>query len=312
MEKKTINIIVPCFNEKDNIKPLISEIEEEMRLLKDKYDYFITFVNDGSNDGSLELLIEESNIDKHIRYLHFSKNFGHQLAVKAGIDYSNEDIVISMDADLQHPPSMIPMLISKWEEGYQVVNTLRIYPKSISKKKKLISKWFYKLLNLISEEKIIDGSADFRLMDKNVIDIIKTMDESEPFLRGIVPWVGFKQTHIPYQANERLSGKTKYTVKKMFSLALSGITSFSVKPLYFGVYLGFLFSILSLLYIPYVAYSFLNGTEISGWASLIMTVVFFGGLQLSILGIIGIYMGKVFKQTKNRPNYIVQYKNMQE
>ena len=138
------------------------------------------------------------------------------------------------------------------------------------------------------------------------------MDESEPFLRGIIPWVGFSQTYVPYQAHQRFSGKTKYTIKKMFTLAISGMTSFSVKPLYFSVYLGFLFSFLSILYVPYLAYSFINVSDFSGWASLIMTVVFFGGIQLSILGIIGIYIGKVFKQTKNRPNYIVQHKNLQE
>lgn len=312
MEKTTVNIIVPCYNEKGNIEKLVSEIHKAMDALSDKYDYCITFVNDGSNDGTLELLIKISDLDKRIKYLHFSKNFGHQLAVKAGIDYSKEDIVISMDADLQHPPEMLPELLQKWEEGFQIVNTLRVYPKEISKKKRLTSKGFYKILNYISEEKIIEGSADFRLIDAAVVNVIKTMDESEPFLRGIIPWVGFSQTYIPYQAHQRFSGQTKYTIKKMFTLAISGMTSFSVKPLYFGVYLGFLFSLLSLLYIPYVAYSFFVGSEISGWASLIMTVVFFGGLQLSILGIIGIYIGKVFKQTKNRPNYIIQHKNLQE
>ena len=312
LEKTTVNIIVPCYNERGNIQRLISEIHKSMESVSNKYDYCITFVNDGSNDGTLELLMEMSETDKHIKYLHFSKNFGHQLAVKAGIDYSMEDIVISMDADLQHPPEMIPELLQKWEEGFQVVNTLRVYPEGISKKKRLTSRGFYKILNFISEEKIIDGSADFRLLDKSVVNVIKNMDESEPFLRGIIPWVGFSQTHIPYQAHQRFSGKTKYTIKKMFTLAISGMTSFSVKPLYFSVYLGFLFSFLSILYVPYVAYSFINGSEISGWASLIMTVVFFGGIQLSILGIIGIYIGKVFKQTKNRPNYIVQHKNLQE
>ena len=184
--------------------------------------------------------------------------------------------------------------------------TLRTYPSDISKKKRKSSQQFYKLLNLLSDIEIKEGSADFRLLDQSVVEVIRQMKENEPFLRGMVPWVGFTQVYIPYTAQARHSGETKYTLKKMFQLALSGVTSFSVKPLYFAVFLGFFFSLLSVLYIPYVIYSFLNGSEISGWASLIMTIVFFGGLQLIILGIIGVYIGKIFTQTKERPAYIIQ------
>ena len=181
---------------------------------------------------------------------------------------------------------------------------------SVSKKKRKSSQQFYKLLNLLSDIEIKEGSADFRLLDQSVVEVIRHMRENEPFLRGMVPWVGFKQVYVPYTAQARYSGETKYTLKKMFQLALSGVTSFSVKPLYFAVFLGFFFSMLSVLYIPYVIYSFLNGSEISGWASLIMTIVFFGGLQLIILGIIGVYIGKIFTQTKERPAYIIQEKHL--
>ena len=215
-----------------------------------------------------------------------------------------------MDADLQHPPTLIPTLVHKWEEGAQVVATLRTYPAEISKKKRKSSQQFYKLLNLLSDIEIKEGSADFRLLDQSVVEVIRHMRENEPFLRGMVPWIGFKQVYVPYTAQARYSGETKYTLKKMFQLALSGVTSFSVKPLYFAVFLGFFFSMLSVLYIPYVIYSFLNGSEISGWASLIMTIVFFGGLQLIILGIIGVYIGKIFTQTKERPVYIIQEKHL--
>ena len=243
-----------------------------------------------------------------VKYLSFSRNFGHQLAVKAGLDYADAPAVISMDGDMQHPPTLIPTLVHKWEEGVQVVATLHTYPTEISKKKRKSSQQFYKLLNLLSDIEIKEGSADFRLLDQSVVEVIRQMKENEPFLRGIVPWVGFNQVYIPYTAQARYSGETKYTLKKMFQLALSGVTSFSVKPLYFAVFLGFFFSLLSVLYVPYVIYSFLNGSEISGWASLIMTIVFFGGLQLIILGIIGVYIGKIFKQTKERPAYIIQEK----
>ena len=183
---------------------------------------------------------------------------------------------------------------------------MRTYPADTPKKKQKSSQQFYKLLNLLSDIEIKEGSADFRLLDQSVVRVIRSMKENEPFLRGIVPWVGFRQTYLPYTAASRFAGESKYTVKKMLQLAITGVTAFSIKPLYFAVFLGFAFSALSLLYIPYVIYAFASGTEISGWASLIMTIVFFGGLQLIILGIIGIYIGKIFKQTKDRPCYIIQ------
>ena len=241
----------------------------------------------------------------NIKYLSFSRNFGHQIAVKAGMDKALGDAVISMDCDLQHPPNLIPTLVQHWEAGNEVVATIRQDTKSISTQKQQSSHLFYKFLNLLSDIEIKDGTADFRLLDKKVIAVIRTMNENEPFLRGIIPWVGFQQIYIPYVAQERFSGQTKYTMKKMINLALAGITAFSVKPLYIAVFLGFIFSALSLLYIPYVCYAFISRTEISGWASLIMTIVFFGGLNLIILGIIGIYIGKIFKQTKERPSYII-------
>lgn len=311
MQKKQIDIVVPCYNEAENITALIEAVNicfenEAMR----QYNYRFIFVNDGSSDNSLQILQKLSGEKHNVKYISFSRNFGHQLAVKAGIDNASGDAVISMDCDLQHPPHLIPQMIRKWEEGNQVVATIRTYPNTISEKKRKTSKYFYKILNIISDVEIKDGAADFRLLDKSVVNVIKTMDEGEPFLRGMVPWVGFQQVYVPYVAQNRFAGETKYTVKKMLHLALVGATAFSVKPLYFAVYLGFLFSLLSLLYIPYIIYAFASGTEISGWASLLVTIVFFGGLQLIILGIIGIYVGKIFKQTKNRPSYIIKQTNL--
>ena len=303
---KKIDIVVPCYNESENIRPLYQAIKEVFAAELPDYQFHLLFVNDGSQDSSLLALEQLAKEDERVKYLSFSRNFGHQLAVKAGLDHAFAPAVISMDADLQHPPVLIPSLIRKWEEGAQVVATLRTYPSDISKKKRKSSQQFYKLLNLLSDIEIKEGSADFRLLDQSVVEVIRQMKENEPFLRGMVPWVGFTQVYIPYTAQARHSGETKYTIKKMFQLALSGVTSFSVKPLYFAVFLGFFFSLLSVLYIPYVIYSFLNGSEISGWASLIMTIVFFGGLQLIILGIIGVYIGKIFTQTKERPAYIIQ------
>ena len=306
---KTIEIVVPCYNESGNIRALYEGVSSVFKEKLSGYALKMLFVDDGSRDGTLELLKNLSESDDRVSYLSFSRNFGHQLAVKAGLDYSEGDAVISMDCDLQHPPALIPDMVAKWEQGYEVVATLRTYPKETPKKKRKSSEHFYKLLNLLSDVEIKEGSADFRLLSKKVVEVIKEMDEKEPFLRGMVPWVGFKQVYIPYMAEQRFAGESKYTVKKMLQLAITGVTAFSVKPLYFAVFLGFGFSLLSLLYIPYVIYSFLNGSEISGWASLIMTIVFFGGLQLIILGIIGVYIGKIFKQTKERPSYIASKHN---
>lgn len=307
---KKIDIVVPCYNESENIRPLYEAIKEVFAKELPDHDFNLLLVNDGSHDSSLLVLQQLAKEDNRVKYLSFSRNFGHQLAVKAGLDHAFAPAVISMDADLQHPPALIPTLIRKWEEGAQVVATLRTYPEEISKKKRKSSQQFYKLLNLLSDIEIKEGSADFRLLDQAVVEVIRHMRENEPFLRGMVPWVGFTQVYVPYTAQARYAGETKYTIKKMFQLALSGVTSFSVKPLYFAVFLGFFFSLLSVLYVPYVIYSFLNGSEISGWASLIMTIVFFGGLQLIILGIIGVYIGKIFTQTKERPAYIIQEKHL--
>ena len=307
---KKIDIVVPCYNESENIRPLYQAIKDVFTKELPDYDFNLLLVNDGSKDSSLSVLQQLAKEDERVKYLSFSRNFGHQLAVKAGLDHAFAPAVISMDADLQHPPTLIPTLVRKWEEGAQVVATLRTYPAEISKKKRKSSQQFYKLLNLLSDIEIKEGSADFRLLDQAVVEVIRQMKENEPFLRGMVPWVGFNQVYVPYTAQARHSGETKYTIKKMFQLALSGVTSFSVKPLYFAVFLGFFFSLLSVLYVPYVIYSFLNGSEISGWASLIMTIVFFGGLQLIILGIIGVYIGKIFTQTKERPAYIIQEKHL--
>ncbi|MDO4224930.1 MAG: glycosyltransferase family 2 protein [Bergeyella zoohelcum] len=308
--KKQIDFVVPCYNEGANVVALYKAIQEIFcQKSLENYTYHLIFVNDGSSDDTLTHLKELSERDTRVKYLSFSRNFGHQLAVKAGLDHAFGDAVISMDADLQHPPQLIPELVQQWENGNDVVVTIRSYGEEIDRKKQQSSSLFYKILNLISDVEIKEGAADFRLLDRKVVEVLRTMKEDEPFLRGMVPWVGFRQTYIPYVAQARYSGETKYTLKKMLQLALSGATAFSVKPLYFAVYLGFVFATLPLFYIPYVLWAFLRGTEISGWASLIMTIVFLGGLQLIILGIIGIYIGKIFKQTKDRPSYIIKENN---
>lgn len=310
IERKIISIVIPAYNETENVPAIAGKISALFRSLP-FYSYEIIFVADGCTDKTIEM-IKHLCHRKNIFYIELSRNFGHQLAVKAGLDHAKGDCVISMDCDQQHPIELIPALLSKWEEGYEVVYTIRKEDRRQHPAKRLSSRFYYCVLNKLSPVKLESGSADFRLIDRKVANVLKRFGENEPFLRGIIKWIGFSQHAIYYHPAERFAGKTKYTVKKMLRLALAGITSFSIRPLYIMVYLGFLFSALSILYIPYVIFTFYSGKEVSGWASLIMTVVFFGGLQVTFLGILGIYIGKMFMQTKSRPSYIIRSTNIKD
>jgi glycosyltransferase involved in cell wall biosynthesis len=307
---KKISIVIPAHNEEGNVALVYEKIRQVFSGLSD-YDFEIIFVNDGSRDRTQQKLEELSRQYEKVKFIEFSRNFGHQPAVKAGMDNAHGNAVISMDGDLQHPPELIPEMIRKWEEGYDIVFTVRKYPKEISLFKRKTSDFFYKILSKLSDVNLTKGGgSDFRLMDARAVEVMRSFNEDDLFLRGLTSWMGFKQTGIDFTANERLSGQSSYNLKKMITFAFTGITAFSVKPLYIAAYLGFLFSGLSVVgYGIYVIHSFITETEISGWASLIMTIVFFGGLQLIILGIIGIYLGKIFKQVKERPNYIIKNKN---
>ena len=306
---KKISIVIPAYNEEGNLFLIHSEIRKVFETIK-AYNFEIIFVNDGSRDNTQNYLEKLASEFPEVKYIEFSRNFGHQNAVKAGIDFADGNAVISMDADLQHPPKLLPLMIQKWEEGYDIVYTIRKYSKNISFFKRKTSDFFYHVLSNLSDVELEKGSSDFRLLDASVIDVIRKTGESDIFLRGLVKWVGFKQYSIDFIAADRFSGVSKYSFGKMLRFAFTGITAFSVKPLYLAAYLGFFFSFLSpLAYLVYIFHSFYTKTEISGWASLILTVVFFGGLQLTMLGILGIYMGKIFKQIKDRPTYIVRSKN---
>lgn len=306
---KKISIVIPAYNEEGNLIPVYQRIKSVFENMQG-YSFEIIFVNDGSRDNTQSRLEEMALDFPEIKYIEFSRNFGHQPAVKAGMDYADGNVIISMDGDLQHPPELIPQMVKKWEQGYDIVYTIRSYPKEIPYFKRKTSDLFYRFLSQISDVDLTNGGgSDFRLIDSSVAQVMKNLKEDDLFLRGLTSWMGFKQTGIEFVAGERFSGQSSYDLKKMLKFAFTGITSFSVKPLYLATYLGFIFSSLSLLYIPYVLYAFLTKTEISGWASLIMTIVFFGGVQLIILGILGIYLGKIFKQVKGRPNYIIRSKN---
>ncbi len=307
---KTISIVIPSFNEEGNIEKMISSLEEVCKPLKYSFNY--VFVDDGSKDKTVDILKLKSEKIPNLYFVELSRNFGHQNALKAGIDIvkSNSDAIISMDGDMQHPPELIPKLIEKWEEGYEVVYTIRNEDKSLSYFKNKTSLLFYKTMNRLSDVEFEPGTADFRLIDKKVAEVFSDFSENELFIRGLVNWMGFKQYAISFDPNARFAGKSKYTLGKMMRFAVQGITSFSTKPLSIAIFLGIILSSIAFIFfIGYIIYSISNETAISGWASLLATVVFFGGLNLIVLGIIGIYIGKLFMQSKGRPNYIIRNTN---
>ena len=305
---KKLNIILPAHNEQENINPIYNEIV--LSLSNCKYDYEITFIDDGSTDDTLSQIKNLASLDTKVKFIQLSRNFGHQNALKAGIDATNAEIVIMMDCDLQHPPHLINELLRNYELGYEIVRTHRVDHSTIGFLKFKTSKLFYKLINKLSDITLEQGSADFRLISGSAITQLKTFNEFDLFYRGLIKWMGYNQISIEYQAQQRYSGVTKYTYNTMLSFGLKGFTSFSIKPLYFAAYLGLFFSMMSLLYIPYIFYAFYTGTEVHGWASVIVTVVFFGGVNLMIMGIIGVYLSKLFIQSKNRPHYIIKASNL--
>jgi glycosyltransferase involved in cell wall biosynthesis len=306
--KKRITIVVPVSNEEGNIPLLTNALKNVFQPLS--YNHTLIFVDDGSTDGTLGQLKQVASENSHVFFISLARNFGHQNALKAGLDMAEADCVIMMDGDMQHPPALIPEMIALWESGNDVVYTIRKDHKEMPLMKRKTSNMFYNLINNLSDIELEPGTADFRLMDMRVVEVFRTFRETDLFMRGLVKWMGFRQQGIEYDPAQRTLGQSKYTMKKMMRFALQGITSFSTRPLYIAVYLGFIFSLLSLLYIPYIIYSKLFGHAINGWTSVIATIAFFGGMQLMILGIIGMYLGKLFVQSKQRPHYIVKESNL--
>lgn len=305
---RKISVVVPCFNEEEGLKTF-NEIL--IQFLPRIYDYEIIYINDGSSDNTFHIIRALAENNPKIKYISFSRNFGHQNALKAGYDFASGDCAISLDADLQHPPAVIPELISKWEEGFEIVNTIRHDHQSISLAKKISSGLFYRIMKKLSDVNIENGMADFRLVDKKVLKELKRFQENYLFFRGIIPWMGFKQATVEFTANERFAGTTKYTFRKMLKFATTGVTAFSVKPLRISIYLGSVIALLSFIYGLYAIYIHLFTSQaVTGWTSVIISVLFVGGINLLMLGIIGEYLGKLFIENKRRPNYLISETNM--
>lgn len=299
-----VSVVVPLFNEEGCVSNFTGRI---VNVLESFPDYEILFIDDGSKDSTLAILRKLHSANGKINFLSFSRNFGHQNALRAGIQHTDGDCIISMDGDLQHPPELIPDLIEKWCEGYDIVYTIRKDGKKIPILKKVSSSLFYWIMNTISEMNFENGEADFRLLDKNAAAELNNLNENAIFFRGMVKWLGFDQTGIEYISDDRTWGKTKYSRKKMFALAISGITSFSIKPLRISSIIGFTIAFFSLLYGIYALYiKFFTDNSIEGWTSVFFMVTFIGGIQLIILGIIGEYIGNIFIESKKRPHYIIK------
>jgi dolichol-phosphate mannosyltransferase len=301
-----ISLVIPTFNEEGNVLRLYDEIKQVLLELHIAH-YEVIFIDDGSSDASLERIEELRGQDTNVHFLQLSRNFGHQHALKAGLDHASGAAVISLDADLQHPPALIKDMIQLWRNGAEVVYTRRKDQQNIGIFKKWSAKAFYWFANKISEVPIEEGTADFRLLDQKVVAAIQTFKESHLFLRGLIPTLGFKQVALDYEPAARFSGKSKYSLSKMFHFAINGITSSSAKPLYFSIYLGLFFAFLAFVYGCYAIYiAIFTDAAITGWTSLIASVLFIGGIQMILIGIVGIYLGKLFVQSKQRPTYLIK------
>ncbi len=311
--KKLISIIIPVYNEEKNIPLVYQEILKIWSELESKYDYEIIFVDDGSQDKSSEIIENLAEVDKKVKYIQFSRNFGKEIATSAGIYYSKGDAAIILDADLQHPVELIPKFIEKWENGVDIVVGIRQKNKKEGLIKRVGSYWFYKIMNLIGETKIVPRATDYRLIDKKVIQEFNRFTERNRITRGLIDWLGFKRDYIYFKANQRKFGKASYSFLKLVKLALSSFVSLSLFPLKFAGYLGITITFFSgifgvfILVEKYILDDPLN-LNITGTASLAVLILFLIGIVLSSLGLITLYIANIYSEVLNRPIYVIKKK----
>ncbi len=307
MSLPCISLVLPCYNEEAVLEQTYTRLVEVLGREEQDWELEILFVNDGSADRTLELLKQLREQDERVRFVSFSRNFGHQNALAAGLAYAGGDAVVVMDADLQDPPETVLSFIERWREGMHVVYGQRSRRLGESGFKRKSAEWFYRCLNLLSEIPIPRDTGDFRLIDRKVVEELKRMPEQDRFFRGMVPWVGFNQCAVAYERQARQAGESKYPLFSMIRFALDGISSFSIAPLRFATNLGFASIGLSMLGILYALFMrLLTSIWVPGWTFLVITLLFFSGVQLFSLGIIGEYVGRIYREVKGRPLYIVE------
>jgi dolichol-phosphate mannosyltransferase len=304
----TVSVVAPAHNEAPNIPRLLERLEQVLQ----GEDWELIVVDDGSTDDTLDVVKTLARSMPKVRYLSLTRNFGHQTALKAGLDHARGNCVISLDADLQHPPEMIPEMLKQWRAGFEVVNMLRAEAR-VPWFKRLTSRFFYRLTNAVSDYRIEPGSSDYRLLDQRVVEVLRGIKERNLFLRGLIPWLGFRQTHLTYEPENRTAGASKYTFREMLRLAMLGLTSSSLRPLHISTLIGAMMSVLALLYAAYALWArFYSGTVITGWTSLLISILLIGGIQLLMLGIIGEYLGRSLTEIKSRPAYVLREHNLAE
>ena len=311
---KKISIIIPAYNEEESLPFLIERINKLMNSLEDKYDFEILFINDGSKDRTLELIKEYRDKDKRICYVDFARNFGKEIAMKAGIDYCTGDCAIFLDADLQDPPELIPELIKYWEEGYDDVYARRKSRKGETLLKKITSKMYYRILQALTPVEIQVDTGDFRLLDRRCINVLKALKENQRCSKSLFSWIGYKKKAVFYDRDPRIAGKTKWNYGKLFNLAIDGITSFTTSPLRISAFLSIPTFLMLIGYLIYVIIKCIRIQEpIQAFQATILLILFFSGIQILLFGIVGEYLGRIFNESKARPLYLVnEYNNEKE
>ena len=305
MSRIRYSFVIPVFNERETLPELHQRLSQVIDRLDGAAE--LLFVDDSSHDGSYELLAALARQDPRIRVLRFARNFGHQVAITAGLDHAAGDAVIVMDADLQDPPEVVPDLVARWQEGYEVVYAVRRQRSGESWLKRKTAAWFYRVLRWIAHVDMPLDAGDFRLVDRRAVDAFRSMRERARYVRGMISWVGFRQIGVPYDRAERYAGEPKYSYRKSLALAVDGLVSFSNAPLRLALMAGFVFSSLSFLVGVFAIVAKLSGAfVVPGWASILVVISFLGGIQLTLMGMLGLYVGRIYEEVKGRPIYILR------
>ncbi|QQE79060.1 glycosyltransferase family 2 protein [Alicyclobacillus sp. SO9] len=307
---KLVTLIIPAYNEQDVLYKLYDRLNQVMNDIKSRYDCEYLFVNDGSNDNTMRIIKELRESDNRISYVDLSRNFGKEVAMIAGMDYAKGDAVVIMDADLQHPPEVIPEMLGYWEQGYEDVYATRVHREGESWLRRFTSKKYYELLQKTTKMPIYPNAGDFRLLDRRCVTAIRQMREAHRYTKGMYGWIGFKKKEIEYVASPRDAGETKWSYLSLFNLAIEGLTSSTTIPLRVSSFLGFGVSFLALFYTIFVVIqTVIYGSPVSGYPTLVVSILFLGGIQLISIGIIGEYLGRIFIETKKRPLYFIEEYN---